>query len=112
MIDDSPALKLQRLGLIMQNYVIPMMPEIQRQGGHVDVQAILDLVAKYADFKELRDIVFFMEPGAMGEQQVRQQYTPKPTDSVAAVSGAPTGRDNGAKIIQQLLSASGSEASE
>lgn len=80
MIDDSPSLKLQRLGLIMQQYVLPLMPEIQRQGGQIDVQTILDLVAKYADFKELRDIVFFTPNGQMNQAEDNnkiQQYIGK-----------------------------------
>lgn len=71
LIDDSPSLKLQRLGIIMQQYVLPLLPAIQEQGGNVDVQAILNLVAKYADFDELKDIVTFASPeeSAMGQRR-------------------------------------------
>ena len=59
--DDSPGLKLQRLGFIMQTYIGPLMPEIQRQGGQVDAKGIIEIVTKLADFPELANIVTFVE---------------------------------------------------
>ena len=90
--DDSPGLKLRRLGLIMQTYVLPLMPEIQAQGGQLDVQAILRTVAKYADFPELAELVTFVEqsgqqagpaattntgPSTQGGGDARQQPHPQ-----------------------------------
>jgi len=59
LLDDSPALKLQRLGLVMQQYVLPLMPAIEAQGGSLDANRLLKLVAKLSDFSELDDIVTF-----------------------------------------------------
>lgn len=68
MQDDSPQLKLQKLGLVTQQYVLPLAPLIQQQGGTIDVQRIMQLVAKYADLPELSQIVTFMEPPQVGQQ--------------------------------------------
>lgn len=68
MQDDSPNLKLQKLGLVMQTYVLPLAPLIQQEGGSIDVQKIMQLVAKYSDLPELSQIVTFMEPaGSQGQ---------------------------------------------
>jgi hypothetical protein len=58
-LDDSPTLKLQRLGYILQQYVFPLLPEIQATGGSLNVQAILDDVAKFSDMREVKQYVNF-----------------------------------------------------
>jgi hypothetical protein len=100
--DNSPGVKLQRMGFIMQQYVLPLLPEIARQGGSVDTQTILSLVAKYADFPELTDIVTFTEPvqqslpdGQAGGTQQGQGR--------GASTGAPQG-GAASDILQQVLS--------
>ena len=57
MQDDSPQTKLQKLDLIMQKYIIPMLPMIQADGGRLDTVDLMRIVAKYADFEELAEIV-------------------------------------------------------
>jgi len=59
--DDSPALKLQKLGAIVVQYVLPLAPFIQQAGGTIDVQAILRDVAKFSDMAEVSDYVTFMD---------------------------------------------------
>ena len=96
LMDDSPNLRLQRLGLILERYVFPLLPEIQRQGGELDVPALIGMVAKLADFRELHDIVVFT-----GE--------PQPTDT-----GQPTGQPSETKRTYEHTSkpAPASQASD
>lgn len=113
LIDDSPNLKLQRLGMIMQQYVYPLSQEIQRQGGQIDVQEILSLVAKYADFKELKDIIFFMETGAMGEQSIsQQQYTSTAQKSQGGESRSGPTMQGQEAMMQQLLLSGNQQSAE
>jgi hypothetical protein len=110
MVDDSPQLKLQKLNLVMQQYIQPLMPEIQRQGGQIDVQEIFRLVAKYSDFPELHNILFFMQPGAMGEQQqVQSQYVPKPQTNEGMPRGKPPTNESENMIMQMAMKGQGVE---
>jgi len=110
-LDDSPSLKLQRLGYIMQSYVLPLMPEIQRQGGSLDVQRLLTTVATLADFDELKDIVTFatlddsqqpgqQAPGKPAETKRTYEHTSKPRPQSSA----------GEDALAQLLAEGGGQA--
>ena len=103
MLDDSPGLKLQRLGLIMQQYILPLMPMIQQQGGQVDVQAILDMVAKYADFEELEKLVVFPQLGEQQSQRGAPQTGGNQTKTIERVSrpgATPQGKSD---VLQRIL---------
>lgn len=103
--DDSPSQKLQRLGFIMAQYVVPLMPEIQRIGGQIDAQAILALVAKLADFPELADIVTFVEQNMLPQFKTspgQQSPAPVANQNASPVQTAPPG--GASDILQQVLS--------
>lgn len=108
LVDDSPTQKLQRLGLVVQSYVIPLMPEIQRQGGVLNVQKLLGSVAKLSDLKELDEIVTFATTeenfGAPGEQPPAQPGQPEGGGGGGGV------QSNEQDMMAQLLSGEGSEA--
>lgn len=55
--DDSPGVKLQKLGMIVQNYILPFVPLIEAKGGDFDIQDLIKTVAKLADVPEIQDIV-------------------------------------------------------
>jgi len=100
--DDAPSLKLQRLGYIMQTYIAPLAPEIERQGGQIDVQLILDTVFKLSDFEDLKDIVTFVE-----SSQNDASAQAAPGGGAEAVSGPPPGRrpsGSDSDVLQQVLS--------
>jgi len=59
MQDDSPSLRLQKLGVVMQQYVLPLMPAIQQMGGYLDVETLVKTVSQYANLPELQTIVTF-----------------------------------------------------
>ncbi len=103
--DDSPQLKLQRLGLLIERYILPLEPFIQQQGGTVDVRAILGLVAKYADFPELDEIVQFVQDLGLAPQG--QGAGPKkPTETTRRYErvNRPGATEGGkSQILQQAL---------
>jgi len=102
LLDNSPTLKLQRLGYIMSTYIIPLMPEIQRQGGELDVQSLLKLVAKLTDFDELQDIIVFAnEPQPPTGQQAAGQ--PAETKRTYEHTSRPAPTSQADEMMSQLL---------
>jgi len=69
----SPGSRLQTLQNVMSNFVLPFWEtgELQAQGGSINVQGLLDIVAKYTDMTELGDIIKFGGVSQMG--QTREQ---------------------------------------
>jgi len=100
--DDSPGLKLQKLGMVVNQYVLPLAPLIQQAGGEIDVQAILKLVGQYADLPEIGEIVTFVEPPA--NQTPDQLPMPAHTTRTYERVGRPGKTQQGADTeMQQLL---------
>ena len=102
MQDNSPATRLQKLGLIMQTYVMPLAPIIQSQGGSVDAQVIIDLVADLSNFPELKDIVKFT--GVVPEsQQVVGNMQPQTTRRYERVNRPGATRSGRNAVLSQVL---------
>lgn len=68
MQDDTPGTKLQKLNMIMSNYVFPAIPMIQQAGGTIDVQKMLEIIAKLSDLPELNEIVIFVNQTELAQQ--------------------------------------------
>jgi hypothetical protein len=68
MQDQSPEIKLQKLGMVMQQYVMPLMPAIQAAGGTLDVQKILSQVAKLSDTPEVDEMIMWTETETRPDQ--------------------------------------------
>ena len=62
MQSDSPAEKLQKIGLIFEKYILPMLPQLQQQGGQINVKKLVSLISNLANIPELTDLVEFAEP--------------------------------------------------
>jgi hypothetical protein len=110
--DNSPSTMLQKLSAIMQTYILPLGPMIQQEGGVVGVQKILEMVAKYANFPELKDVVTFAEqltPIAPGGAAQPSAGMPAQTNRTYTRVGQPGMSSEGstAAITQQLLSGDG-----
>jgi len=67
MQDNSPSTQLNKLAMMLQQFVLPMQPAIEAQNGVIDVQAILQKAARLSDFGDLEDIVVFMEQSSQPE---------------------------------------------
>ncbi len=76
MADDTPALRLQKIGQALERFVFPVLPMIQQQGGQLDFKRLLELVGKLGNVEELSELVVFGEP-AQGEAP--QGGSPEPT---------------------------------
>ncbi len=77
--DDSPSLKLQKLNIIVERYILPLMPAILQAGGVPNVQEILLEVAKLSDYPEAGAFITW------------------PDQSQAVASGLPKGNTPGRK---------------
>ena len=101
--DNSPGVRLQKLGQIMQQYIMPLAPQIQQAGGTIDVQKIISLVGKYADFPELKEIVIFSEQN-LGSPAPQNQ-PPANTSHTSTRVGQPGMSNQGADaaMTQQLM---------
>lgn len=65
MQDDTPTIKLQKIGMAMKEYVLPALPSIEAQGGQVDFKSLLAIVAKLGNIPEIEDIVKFVDPSTI-----------------------------------------------
>ena len=105
MQDDSPQTKLQKLDLIMQRYIIPMLPMIQADGGRLDTVDLMRIVAKYADFEELAEIVKWNDqsPDKMAGVPPGGGKGSTTTENIrrSIPSSSPQGNS---QVLQQLLS--------
>lgn len=102
--DDSPATKLQKLGVIMQQYITPLMPAIQQAGRTLDVEAIFKLIAKYSDFPELDDILPQIDPQQQASNPQTEANMPANTTRTYERVNRPGATGEGAdQIMMQAL---------
>ncbi len=75
MQDDTPATKLQKIGVALERFIFPMLPQMEQQGGQIDFKALTELIAQLANVPELNDIVRFVDPPV--EQEVKGDPHPE-----------------------------------
>lgn len=116
MQEDSPSLRLQKVGQALERFVFPLLPVIQQQGGVLDVQELLRIVAELGNVDELRNIVRFGEPIPGDPQQGgSEQPSFKPTtttrryERVNRPGATRAGKDD---AMSRLLMGGGVQASE
>lgn len=86
MQDNSPETQMQKLQMVTQNYVLPLLPLIQQQGGQVDLESFFDLIGKYANLPELSEYLRFVEtPEQNPSEQV--QGNPQPQTAGGGSAG-------------------------
>lgn len=59
MQEETPASKVQKLGMILERFVTPYLPIIQSQGGAINFEELLSMVGEYSNMPELETIVEF-----------------------------------------------------
>jgi len=62
MQDDSPSTKIQKIGMIWDRYIVPVMPDLKGQGIQVDFQRLFEMLSRFANIPELNDIMIYSEP--------------------------------------------------
>ena len=107
MQDNTPASKLQKIGLALREYVAPFLPMLEAQGGQVDFKELLSLVGRLGNIPELQDIVKFQIPDegipvqAAGSSQPRMATNTTRTNVRVNRPGATrSGKDN---VLSQIL---------
>jgi hypothetical protein len=95
----DPQTKLQILAQSMQQYILPMMPFIQQQGGVLDMQLLTERISHWTGLKELKDIVKFINPAQQGQQQQGQQ-TNQPREYIRRNIGSGGGNRAGQDPMQ------------
>jgi hypothetical protein len=68
MEDNSPAIKLQKFGAVFNNFIAPMIPLIQAQGGQLDTQKYTSTLSRWANLPELSDMFTFADGGGQQAQ--------------------------------------------
>jgi hypothetical protein len=81
MQEDTPTTKLQKIGAALERYVFPVLPQMQQQGGQLDFQELMALIARLGNVPELNDIVRFGEPIAAQPEQGNSQPTTMPANT-------------------------------
>jgi len=113
--DDSPQAKLQKLGLVWQQWVIPMLPFIEQAGGQLNAKSILETVAKYADVPEIAEMIQFYDGFSTDEVGNKETTKSSPTNTTRTNVrvNMPGATDRGkSQILQQALLGSKPQASE
>lgn len=101
--DDSPSTKLQKLSLILKEYIVPFLPLIQQAGGTVDMQRLLEIVARYSDTPEVKEIVVFMDQPMESPSAGQPPAPADTTGTVEKVGGSGMSREGASNAIQQAL---------
>jgi hypothetical protein len=61
MQDNSPSVQLQRLGVVVRDYIIPLIPLIQQQGGTFDTRVLLKEISELSNLPVIGELVKFQD---------------------------------------------------
>jgi len=78
---DTPAIRLQKIGQVLDRYVAPYVELLQQQGGQIDFKELLGLVSRLSNVPELNDIVKFGEPQPSQPEQGNGKPTRMPSNT-------------------------------
>jgi len=102
----SPGQRLQSINQIVQSVIIPSLPLMQQQGMGIDMEALLNIYAKYSNLPELNDIVTTAAEEAPAPDDPRQSpVTSRQTERISRAGEATPGRSE-QEMIQQMMSGS------
>lgn len=88
MEDKSPNTQLQKLQMVTQQYIMPLLPLIQQQGGQMDFERFFELVAEYTNMPELTDFLRFTQGAAQPDPSEQMQGNPRPQSAGGGQQGA------------------------
>jgi len=116
MQDDSPSVKMQKIGLIMQQYILPLLPMLEAQGGAVDIQALMRMVGEYSNLPELADLIKFAEnsqpeqvPRGNPQPQTMPSNTTRTYERVTGSGATRSGKDD---VMSRILMGAGVQNAE
>lgn len=111
----SPGSRIQSIFTIMSQVLLPMQQQMTEQGVELDVETLMEVVAKYSDLPELQDILRIggvpigtmkddspktVQPAATGAGKPQGQYT-----RTNVTAGASPGGD----MMKEFMKSSGSQ---
>ena len=110
----SPGERLQTINQIVQGIVVPAMPLLQQQGMELNMTALMEVYAKYANLPELKDLVQQKEKapmesmggGSPGSDRNRPRQSPVTSRENVRVNrpGAASRQNADSGMISQLMS--------
>lgn len=108
MQDDSPSIKLQKIGMALERFVFPVLPMVQQQGGQVDFQKLIELVAELGNVPELTDIIRFqnsdeLPPAAANQSQPETKMPQHTTRTYERVNRSGATRHGKDDVMSRLL---------
>lgn len=110
--DDSPATKLQKFRAILNEFIAPLMPDIQAAGGQLDAQFIMRTVAKLSNMPEAGEMILWADqPPEQATRGMPRQPAAKSTQRPQVRSTGTTPRGN-SQVLQQVLSGANPQSSE
>jgi len=104
----SPPERLQMLTTLLQQAILPAMPFLQQQGGTLNMVEYLDILSRYADAPELKNMIQFQDAQANNQQD---PINPQPSSTSNVTSreyirrNVPTGgtQQNRDNLMAQAL---------
>jgi hypothetical protein len=115
MQSDTPSVKLQKIGQVLERYIYPVLPLLQQQGGQIDFRALLDLIGSLANIPELSELVTFGEPpeeqAAAGNPSptTMPAHTTRTYERVNRPGATRSGKDD---VMSRVLMGAGVQGSE
>ncbi len=102
--ENSPSAQLQKLQLIMQQYIQPFMPALQQAGIGIDFQFLLKKVGELTDFPWMEDLIQFVQPLENEPGKMQTPTAPANTTRTNVRVNRPGATESGkSQVLQQTL---------
>ncbi|MFO7935994.1 MAG: hypothetical protein R6V06_00050 [Kiritimatiellia bacterium] len=116
MQDDSPSSKLQKIGLVFERFIVPLLPNLEQQGIVVDGKGFLSVISKLSNLPEINDILMFSD-GGLEQNPVSGNANPvnkpaKTTREYIRTNRPGATRSGKENVMAQLLMGGKSQPSE
>lgn len=116
MQEDTPATKLQKIGQTLERFVFPVLPAIQQQGGQINFQELMSVIARLASLPELNTLIQFGEPtpeqemaGGSSEPSLKPTHTTRTYERVNRPGATRHGKDD---VMTRILMGGNVQQSE
>ena len=116
MEEDTPSLRLQKLGQVVERFVLPLLPLLQQQGVQLDGRKLFETIARLSNLDELRDVLTFSEPipglpqqGGAEAPSFKPSHTTRTYERVNRPGATRHGKDD---VLTRMLMGGGVQQSE
>ncbi len=106
----TPAERLKTITQVIERFAIPLLPLLQQQGKGLDMDELMDIIARYSGVHELRSIIIDVEPAEPQSGETRQSPNTTRTNIRQNIPGATrSGKD---AVLTQALLGAGAQPAE